>query len=400
MVKKGKGGEMTKWMFTQCAMKIYCSLLLFAPLISFAQPKYNVVKDYGFENNDTIWVDYESHINVIADRHNPFGYKSDHSGLTDTDELPPAVTGFMMYGYLEQKLIKRTAKDYNLDKNLKYFLKVYIPNAPDYYDYWYISIRSSKNILIYLYTGYLQDNVPDEDDTTHIVKVDYPKNSSWKGETLNFYKNWTEKFSEDDTVEKIRFASYGFRASHGDHGQRVWWDDIVFESTRPDSDAAVVDISFTGNPTAKIQNNGAAVVSFPTICDIFQGSTNRVYSDTVNVDSLSVDSIKQVSFNPYSDTGEMKIYTVLPGDQNPANDTLSKNLCVQEKATPKLHEFRVWPTLTRGMINYESDKPVYVYDPTGRMLTKTEKGEGKILLKNAGIYFLKSGSAVTKVIAE
>jgi hypothetical protein len=378
-------------------LKVFVCLFLFFPLTLFAQQRYNVVKDFVFENNDTIWAKYESHINVIADRHNPFGYKSDHSGLTDTDELPPAVTGFMMNGYLEQNLVKRTVKDYNSEKNLKYFLKVYIPNAPDAYDYWYISIRSSKNILMYLYTGYIQDNVPDEDDTTHIVKVDYPKSSSWKAETLNFYKNWTEKFSENDTIEKIRLASYGLESSVGPRGQRVWWDDIGFESTRPDSDAAVVDIGFSGNPSAKVENTGAAIISFPVICDIFKGG-DKVYSDTVNVDSLAVDSIKQVSFKPYSDSGNMIIYTSLPGDQNPGNDTLTKILGVQETVIKKPLEFKVWPTLTKGIINISSPNPIRIYNIYGRAVASGERGVSKFTLNPSGVYFIKSGGEIIKII--
>lgn len=269
------------------------------------------------------------------------------------------------------------------------------------YNCWYISICGRKNRLIFFYHGYPK-NLPQEDESTHVVDLGLPNPPtylSWQPETLNFYKNWTKKFPETDTIKKLMLISYEYDGGPGvgQEAQKVQWDDFVFESTRPDSDAAVTDINFSGSPKAKIENKGAVVVSFPTVCDIFKGG-NKVYSDTVGVDSLAVDSTKEISFKPYSDSSEMKIYTALPGDQNPSNDTLSKNLGIQEAGHWKQTAFQVWPVFTRGMVNYESDKPVFVCDPTGRALIKTEKGRGKLLFIDSGIYFLKSGSDVKKVV--
>jgi hypothetical protein len=390
---------MVKWIFKQSALRVYCGLFIFAPLISFAQPRYNVVKDYGFENNDTIWVEYESITGIFANRHVKPGYESQYSGWIDTWQ-PAGSPGNSNYCYLEQKIIKRAVKDYHSDKNLKYYLLLSPINQAAEYDFWFISIGSQKNRLIFLYDGPNAAQVPKEDGTTHIVKIDIPLAGSWEPETLNFYEKWTEKFSENDTIEKIKLTGYLFVSSGGStFGQSVNWDNVIFESTRPDSDAAVVDISFSGMPKAKVQNKGAVAVSFPTICDIFKGGS-RVYSDTVNVDSLAVDSIKQVSFKSYSDTGNMIIYTSLPGDQNPGNDTLTKSLAVEEKSISFRTKLKVWPCLTKGIVNYESDKSVYIYDPCGRFFIKSEKGRGKLVLKNAGIYFLKSGSAIEKVVVE
>jgi hypothetical protein len=289
-----------------------------------------------------------------------------------------------------------------VENNLRYFIKLY-PLNEGAYAWWFISISSGKNRLIFLYhyLGPAPDKMPQEDESTHVVKVDFSASSSWEAETLSFYDNWTEKFPETDTIERLRLSSYVVIIGPGVHekGQKVQWDNIVFESIRPDSDAAVVDVGFSGSPSAKVDNKGAVVVSFPVICDIFQG-VSRIYSDTVNVDNLAVDSIKQVSFKSYSDTGEMKVYTALPGDQNPSNDTLNKNLGIQEVIVKKQLEFKVWPVLTKGMINYESDKAVIVYDPMGRFLVNGEKGKGRITFKAAGLYFLKSGAEVKKIVVE
>lgn len=380
-----------------CCLKIYFTLFLFIPLVSFAQQSYNVVKDYGFENNDTIWVGYKSHNVLVVDRHTHLGYESQYCGLTDTDHDPGLQWGFPYNCYLKQKLIKREAKDYNLDGNIRYYLKShpYI-DLSDYYDYWYISFTSFKKKLIFLYVGPSVGQIPIEDDTTHIVKRNIPPTDSWQSETLNFYEKWTEKFSETDTIEEIRLTSYGLEGGPC-LGQKVWWDDIVFESTRPDSDAAAVEIGFSGVPTAKIQNKGAVAISFPTICDIFKDG-NKVYSDTVQVESLAVDSTKEVSFKPYSDSSEMKIYTALPGDPNPANDTLTKSLGVQEVEVKKPVAFKVWPVFSRGMVNYESGKSVTVFDPMGRLIVNRKEGNGSFILEKTGVYFVRSGGEVKKII--
>jgi hypothetical protein len=284
-----------------------------------------------------------------------------------------------------------------VENNLRYFIKLY-PLNEGAYAWWFISISSGKNKLIFLYhyLGPAPDKMPQEDESTHVVKVDFPTSSSWEAETLNFYDHWTEKFPETDTIEMLRLVSYQFTTA-GPLGQKVNWDNIVFESTRPDSDAAVVDVGFSGSPKAKVQNNGAVVVNFLTICDIFQNGS-QVYSDTVNVDSLAVDSIKQVSFKLYSDTGEMKIYTALPGDQNPANDTLSKILGVQEAVIKKPFEFKVWPTLTKGIINISSPNPVKIYNINGRVVASSGGGFRKSNLPSTGVYFVKSGNKIKKIV--
>jgi hypothetical protein len=381
-----------------CCLKIYFTLFLFIPLVSFAQQRYNVVKDYGFENNDTIWVEYKSNNVLIADKHVQPGHESKYCGLTDS-QYNVGNQVAVYYCYLEQKLTKRVAKDYNFDGNVRYYSKIIQKGGePRFYDYWFISFNSLKKRLIFLYAGPSAAQIPKEDDTTHIIKMNIPPTDSWLPETLNFYEKWTEKFSENDTIEKMRLASYLYvNAGLQGQGQLVYWDDIVFESTRPDSDAAVVDVGFSGIPSAKVQNKGAVAVNFPTICDIFQGST-RVYSDTVNVDSLAVDSIKQVSFKPYSDTGEMKVYTVLPGDQNPGNDTLSKNLAIQEAVIKKPFEFKVWPTLTKDIINISSPNPIRIYNINGREVASSESGLRKLSLTAAGVYFVRSGDKIRKIV--
>jgi hypothetical protein len=391
---------MVKWLFTQNAVKIYCGIFLFTPLISFAQQGYNVVKDNGFENNDTIWRERPGGYGY-ASRHWGTGYESKWCGITEDYGPGGMVDDVLSRCYLEQNLIKRVARDYESGNNVRFCFKIGGLFYPSDWEYWCLSIGRPQKRLIFLYAGTRAHDLLEENDTLHIVQVDLPTTLDWNLETLTFYPRWVEKFSESDTITDILLMAYGWSGKdaqgYGSRGNQVLWDDIVFESTRPDSDAAVVDIGFSGIPSAKVKNKGAVAVSFPTICDIFKGG-NRVYSDTVNVDSLSVDSIKQVNFKPYSDTSEMKVYTALPGDQNPSNDTLSKNLGIQEVAVKKPLEFRVWPALTRGTINYESDKSAAIYDPTGRMMVTVPKGKGSFVLEKAGVYFVKSGREIKKIV--
>jgi hypothetical protein len=368
---------------------------MFFPILS-AQQRYNVVKDYDFENNDTVWAEFTSDSSgILVSRHIPRGYQSRYCGLTNTWYYAiPAVEG---YCYLEQQLAKRTARDYKLDNNLRFYMKTYPEQSLNYY--WDVVIESRKNRLIFLYDSY-QVNLPHDDESTHVVNLGLPNPptfQTWEPETLDFYKNWTAKFPETDTIEKLRLNSQRYNSGSIVQGQRVYWDNFIFESTRPDSDAAVIDINFSGNPKARVQNKGAAIVSFPVICKISKNGLH-VYSDTAQVISLGIDSMTDINFKSYSDTGEMIIYTTLAGDQNPGNDTLTQILGVQEVVIKKALEFRVWPSPTRGMINFESCKSITVYDPVGRMIGSAKEGSGRLILLKSGIFFVRSGNEVKKII--
>ncbi|MDO9068899.1 MAG: T9SS type A sorting domain-containing protein, partial [Deltaproteobacteria bacterium] len=125
-----------------------------------------------------------------------------------------------------------------------------------------------------------------------------------------------------------------FRAK-SDFGASNLGIDEVQIGKRPLHDVGMVRVTSPGAsmpgpaaPEAVVVNNGAGAESFEVICSIDSAGT-EVYADSKMVTGLAAGSQQQVTFNSYSPaTGNGKIYTaifntVLAGDGDPGNDTLS-----------------------------------------------------------------------------
>ena len=80
--------------------------------------------------------------------------------------------------------------------------------------------------------------------------------------------------------------------------------------------------------TAIVKNVGANTESFPVKCVVIDPANVVVYSNTKNITGLQISAEQTVTFDPFTLTTPSNNYTVrlttmLSGDQNPDNDTLS-----------------------------------------------------------------------------
>uniref|UniRef100_A0A7C4TCC9 T9SS type A sorting domain-containing protein n=1 Tax=candidate division WOR-3 bacterium TaxID=2052148 RepID=A0A7C4TCC9_UNCW3 len=89
-------------------------------------------------------------------------------------------------------------------------------------------------------------------------------------------------------------------------------------------------------PQATIKNYGTSSVSFNTLCSIYDSLGSLLYADTVSVSNLAGGAEQVISFSPnwtVPNYGRYTtiVYTLLSGDQFPANDTLQKgSICFHD----------------------------------------------------------------------
>jgi hypothetical protein len=94
-----------------------------------------------------------------------------------------------------------------------------------------------------------------------------------------------------------------------------------------DAPGPVIGVDSILAPQATVKNIGLNIQSFDVTCEI-ELSGVPVYADTQFVDSLVWNSETQVNFTPFTFTGlgnvyDIKVYTLLAGDVNNSNDTLT-----------------------------------------------------------------------------
>ncbi len=233
----------------------------------------------------------------------------------------------------------------------------------------------------------------------------------------NIYELWKIKgFSETDSLYKIELWASSNAAINPPEttftGEAVSWDLILLYSKRPDLDAGMVSIDSPDKmeegyqPKATVKNFGAAMISFPAICNISENG-EVVYSDTLEVDSLLPDSTTQITFEKYPKTYSptssysIKCYTLLDGDQNSENDSLAKSLTgILEKKGIK--QVKVIPSIfvKEISIHLPQGSRATLYNINGRVVEEIY-GKGEIKIGKSlspGIYFLITPQRREKLI--
>lgn len=158
------------------------------------------------------------------------------------------------------------------------------------------------------------------------------------------------------TLVSTGLGGTGFRIaitfSGNSYNLDYWFfDDVkLFETFTYDVSADVINIAgqlpvgILLEPTGKVTNNGTAPASFTAKLEIKQGS-NAVYTSTENVTNLAAFTSEVVVFDVWNTVeGDYTAFltVTLAGDENPANDMISKNFQVLEGMVPKkqlLEEF-------------------------------------------------------------
>ena len=104
-----------------------------------------------------------------------------------------------------------------------------------------------------------------------------------------------------------------------------------------------LEVGQTLTPQAIVKNYGTQVASFNTICNIFDSLYQLIYVDTVSISNLTPGSAETVDFSPnwtvpsYG-TYETVVFTSLPGDEFPFNDSLTKaSICYHDGAVSHIH---------------------------------------------------------------
>jgi len=118
-----------------------------------------------------------------------------------------------------------------------------------------------------------------------------------------------------------------------------YFDDLrLFEALSFDASADVINVpaqiptNFTLEPSGKVTNNGMETISFSATLEFKQGTTT-VYTSTVNVTGLDAFQSQVVDFADWPTVlGDYTAYLTvsLSGDQDPANDEITKDFQVLE----------------------------------------------------------------------
>jgi hypothetical protein len=206
----------------------------------------------------------------------------------------------------------------------------------------------------------------------------------------------------------------------------VWWEsDLAVLNVGPvsiDIDSVVPEGTVL-SPQATVTNLGTLTETFDVICEIDPGA----YSSTQTITDLASGDSIQVTFSPdftfATGTYTVTVYTMLPNDEDPANDTLTKVVETYDPGIteggsdiPRSFAFNV-PTINRSKTYIKLALPkatkvdLLVYDAIGRVSEKIVSdrlpaGNHNLhvdLNLPAGVYFynLKTGSGenvITKLI--
>lgn len=130
-----------------------------------------------------------------------------------------------------------------------------------------------------------------------------------------------------------------------DDGQSIYLDDVLLDlpvstdaSTLALNDPAPGGIKYAGvafAPVATFKNTGSAAITSPfnVRYQILDGSSSIIYNNQQPIDSLAPGSTRQITFlniagGLAAGTYTIRALTDLPGDQAPANDTLTGTLSV------------------------------------------------------------------------
>ena len=57
----------------------------------------------------------------------------------------------------------------------------------------------------------------------------------------------------------------------------------------------------------------------------------------------------------------------------------------------------IWPRLTKGVVNYQSERPFSVFDAAGKRLC-TCQGQGQVAFDRAGVYFCRQDNSIVKIV--
>lgn len=173
-----------------------------------------------------------------------------------------------------------------------------------------------------------------------------------KVETTTDGTNWDEVYSVSPTgnvgpetvtslvTNGVGSATFQIALTFSGNSYNVdyWYIDdlMLFEALSYDAEAAVIQIpaqiptDFTLEPSGVVINNGMETASFEATLAFKQGATT-VYTSTVNVTNVGAFQSQVVEFTDWPTIlGDYTAYltVALAGDQNPANDQITKDFQV------------------------------------------------------------------------
>jgi hypothetical protein len=161
------------------------------------------------------------------------------------------------------------------------------------------------------------------------------------------------------------------------YGVRVIVEELLFDVGPLSIDLDTLIFPGAHSPQATVKNFGANTATFDVTCEIDPGG----YSSTETVTDLAAGDSIQVTFTPdftfAENTYTVAVFTDLSGDENPGNDTLTKDIVVTGiseggEAIPEIFLFRA-PTINTGYATIQFALPqattvaLTVYDALGRL---------------------------------
>jgi hypothetical protein len=125
--------------------------------------------------------------------------------------------------------------------------------------------------------------------------------------------------------------------------------------------------------------------------------SRNFYQDWIARGLSPNDTIGQILLRSYGAKVTIDDSTYLLGEKVNWDDIcLDASVGIEENfAQPT--SFKIWPEMTSGIVNYQSEKLFSVFDAAGRQLF-TRQGKGQLLLPKAGVYFFKQDNSISKVV--
>jgi hypothetical protein len=404
-------------------MKNLLVLILF-PLLLFGLERVNLIKNHGFEKEDSSWEVYTGFLEYIendsakANKHDSErSYSGIFSSSADTrsihgDPTPPGIvrdSAVVIQGFALTKTLS------DLD-SLTWAMKVLPHSAGFTYEsaiYISMILNAGKTDWIWAVYGYYNPLLTPGGDNVHrkINNIPLTNDTSWINYEKSIHNDWQVNRGLSPDLKLDSFAVSGLGLIQGGWmGQKAYFDDIRLTGYA-DYDVGVKGIlskdsvwKNTGyTPTARIKNYGRkAADSFLVIAEI-KGGSGVVYADTLTW-SLTADTEDTVSFKefmPYSANYTLTITTVMTPDESDEDDAMSKTLYgtgIVEQPIPAGLVFNVSSFASYPQVSYSlplgEKGTISLYDPAGRRIESPLKviGSGSVTINSAlssGVYFIK-----------
>jgi hypothetical protein len=381
------------------------------PLMLFALERVNLIRNSGFEKNDSSWIVQSGSwknpnpaVGLIQD--NTMKVKGDYSASVDTREEPV----WQMINARDSACIRQY---FLINKRLKDFDSLY----------WFQAIVP-LNLDPYLSFACLIGMTFAEPDINGFgygfvdptgLAVDYwisvsehiSSDTSW----IYYQKSITLDFSSLDPdllLGSFTLNGWGAWFDIGDwRGQKIYWDEIKLTGYA-DYDVGIKVIlsgdsvwkSTAYTPTARIKNFGRkAADTFLVIAEIKNG-VSIVYSDTMPY-SLPADTEDTLSFKVFTPPQDINytltIRTEMNPDESDEDDEMSKTLYGSGIGeTPTFSNLQL-DIVSLSSVRYTlpsgEQGTIALYDPSGRRIESYRvQGEGQVAMKaglSSGVYFVK-----------